>query len=57
MLSFRPALFVLLFSALLLGSCSGYQKLLKSTDVNKKYEAAIQYYEKGDFFKAGTLLE
>ncbi|UYZ65146.1 outer membrane protein assembly factor BamD [Hymenobacter weizhouensis] len=57
MLSFRPTLFVLLLSALLLGSCSGYQKLLKSTDVNKKYEAAIQYYEKGDFFKAGTLLE
>ncbi|MBB4600656.1 outer membrane protein assembly factor BamD [Hymenobacter luteus] len=57
MLSFRPAFFVLLLSALLLGSCSGYQKLLKSTDVNKKYEAAIQYYEKGDYFKAGTLLE
>ncbi|NVO83420.1 outer membrane protein assembly factor BamD [Hymenobacter terrestris] len=57
MLSFRPAFFVLLLSTLLLGSCSGYQKLLKSTDVNKKYEAAIQYYEKEDFFKAGTLLE
>ncbi|MFD2786788.1 outer membrane protein assembly factor BamD [Hymenobacter rubripertinctus] len=57
MLSFRPAFFLLLLSTLLLGSCSGYQKLLKSTDVNKKYEAAIQYYDKGDFFKAGTLLE
>ncbi|MET4106869.1 outer membrane protein assembly factor BamD [Hymenobacter sp. UYP22] len=57
MLSFRPAFFVLLLSTLLLGSCTGYQKLLKSTDVNKKYEAAIQYYEKGDYFKAGTLLE
>lgn len=57
MLSFRPAFFVLLLSALLFSSCSGYQKLLKSTDVNKKYEAAIQYYEKEDFFKAGTLLE
>jgi outer membrane protein assembly factor BamD len=31
--------------------------LLKSPDVNKKYEAAIAYYEKGDFFRAGTLLE
>ncbi|TGE29907.1 outer membrane protein assembly factor BamD [Hymenobacter metallicola] len=57
MLSFRPAFFVLLVSTLLLGSCSGYQKLLKSSDVNKKYEAAVQYYDKGDFFKAGTLLE
>lgn len=57
MQSFRPTVFVLLLSALLLSGCSGYQKLLKSSDVNKKYEAAIQYYEKGDFFKAGTLLE
>ncbi|UOQ55228.1 outer membrane protein assembly factor BamD [Hymenobacter cellulosivorans] len=57
MLSFRPTFFVLLLSALLLGSCTGYQKLLKSGDVNKKYEAAVQYYDKGDFFKAGTLLE
>ncbi|MBC6988336.1 MULTISPECIES: outer membrane protein assembly factor BamD [Hymenobacter] len=57
MLSFRPTFFVLFLSALLLGSCTGYQKLLKSGDVNKKYEAAIQYYDKGDFFKAGTLLE
>ncbi|AII51090.1 MULTISPECIES: outer membrane protein assembly factor BamD [Hymenobacter] len=54
---FRPTLFVLLLSTLLLGACTGYQKLLKSSDVNKKYEAAIQYYEKGDYFKAGTLLE
>ncbi|SNR70704.1 MULTISPECIES: outer membrane protein assembly factor BamD [Hymenobacter] len=54
---FRPTFFVLLLSALLLGSCSGYQKLLKSSDVNKKYEAATQYYEKGDYFKAGSLLE
>ncbi|MGI4832120.1 MAG: outer membrane protein assembly factor BamD [Janthinobacterium lividum] len=47
----------LLASALLLGSCTGYQKLLKSTNVNEKYEAAIKYYDKGDFFRAGTLLE
>ncbi|MCB2408447.1 outer membrane protein assembly factor BamD [Hymenobacter lucidus] len=57
MQSFRPAFFILLVSTLLLGSCTGYQKLLKSGDVNKKYEAAVQYYDKGDFFKAGTLLE
>jgi outer membrane protein assembly factor BamD len=57
MLSFRPTFFVLLLSTLLLGSCTGYQKLLKSSDVNKKYEAALQYYEKGDYFKAGTLFE
>ena len=54
----RFTVLVLLIGTLILGSCtSGYQRLLKSTDVNKKYEAAVQYYDKGDFFRAGTLLE
>ncbi|MBF9143387.1 outer membrane protein assembly factor BamD [Hymenobacter properus] len=54
----RLTVLFLLVSTLLLGACaSGYQRLLKSTDVNKKYAAAVQYYEKGDFFRAGTLLE
>ena len=54
----RLTVLFLLISTLILGSCSsGYQRLLKSTDVNKKYEAAVKYYEKGDFFRAGTLLE
>ena len=54
----RLTVLFLLVSTLILGSCaSGYQKLLKSTDVNKKYEAAVKYYDKGDFFRAGTLLE
>jgi outer membrane protein assembly factor BamD len=54
----RLLVLFLFASSLLLGSCTNnYQRLLKSPDVNKKYEAAIQYYEKGDFFRAGTLLE
>ncbi|WP_324671854.1 outer membrane protein assembly factor BamD [Hymenobacter sp. GOD-10R] len=57
MLTSRPIFFLLLLSTLVLGSCSGYQKLLKSSDVNAKYEAAIKYYESGDYFKSGTLLE
>ena len=47
----------LLLLALGLGSCTGYQKLLKSTNVNEKYAAAVKYYDKGDYFRAGTLLE
>jgi len=47
----------LLSGTLALGSCTGYQKLLKSANVNEKYEAAIKYYDKGDFFRSGTLLE
>ncbi|WP_188815301.1 outer membrane protein assembly factor BamD [Hymenobacter cavernae] len=57
MQTFRPIFFLLLLSTLVLGSCTGYQKLLKSTDANAKYTAAIKYYESGDYFKAGTLLE
>lgn len=54
----RVPFLLLLLSTLWLGACSNsYQKLLKSTDVNKKYEAAIQYYDKGDYFRAGALLE
>ncbi|UYZ57406.1 outer membrane protein assembly factor BamD [Hymenobacter latericus] len=55
---FRLRVVALLMSTLLLGACSSYQKLLKSTDVNKKYTAAIDYYEKKqDYYKAGALLE
>ncbi len=54
----RLTLVFFCLAALLLGACNpGYQKLLKSGDVNKKYEAAIRYYDAGDFFRAGTLLE
>lgn len=38
-----------------LGSCSEYQKLLKSNDHDLKYEKAMVYYEKGDYMRAGTL--
>jgi outer membrane protein assembly factor BamD len=37
--------------------CSNYQKLLKSNDVQKKYTAAVKYYEKGDYYRAGELLD
>jgi len=47
----------LLTGTLSLGSCTGYQKLLKTGSVNEKYEAAIKYYDKGDYFRSGTLLE
>ena len=39
-----PILFLLL-----LASCSKYQKILKSTDLNLKFEKAVAYYEKDDF--------
>lgn len=38
-------------------SCSKYQKLLKSTDLNEKYTAAEAYYLKGDYFRAQQLFD
>jgi outer membrane protein assembly factor BamD len=42
---------------LFLVSCSKYQKILKSTDLNLKFEKAVMYYEKEDFNRALPLFE
>ena len=44
-------------TAIFCSACSDYNKLLKSTDYNKKYDAAIKYYDKGDYVKSLALLE
>jgi len=38
-------------------SCSKYQQVLKSTDLDYKYKMAMQYYNDGEFYKAFPLLE
>ncbi|MFD3002063.1 outer membrane protein assembly factor BamD [Pontibacter toksunensis] len=49
---------VVLFCLLLLASgCSNFQKLLKSNDVTKKYQAALEYYEKEEYYRASQLLD
>ena len=49
---------VVLTGLLLVASgCSNFQKLLKSTDVDKKYKAALEYYQKEDYYRANQLLE
>lgn len=50
-------LVVLLALLLTAAGCSNYQKLLKSNDVQKKYAAAVKYYKKGDYYRAGELLD
>lgn len=45
-----------LLAASLLSSCGEYNKLLKSTDYEYKYEAAKNYFAKGQYNKAATLL-
>lgn len=48
--------FLVLF-ALVLGSCSSYNKIVKSTDYEYKYKKAIEYYEDGEYVRSGTLLK
>lgn len=47
----------LLLMSVIFASCSKYQKLLKSTDNEKKYDMAIQYFEDKDYYKAIQLFE
>lgn len=47
----------LVFLALSLFSCSDYQKLKKSSDNDLKYTRALEYYEKGDYFRAQQLFD
>ncbi len=43
---------------LVIGGCSGYEKVLKSNDYKKKYEAALHYYyDKEDYVRAATLFD
>lgn len=46
-----------LLSAVLLSSCGQYNKILKSTDSEYKYEAAKAYFAEGKYAKAASLLE
>lgn len=38
-------------------SCTKFRKLQKSTDWKVKYEAALDYYEKKDYYRSSVLLE
>lgn len=50
-------LFVSVLVLVLVG-CSGYEKILKSSDYKRKYDAALKYYyEKEDYVRAATLFD
>jgi outer membrane protein assembly factor BamD len=57
MLQKRLNVFLLMLSLLPLISCSDFSKIQKSGTINEKYEAAIKYYDKKDYYKANLLLE
>lgn len=53
----RKSVFILTVIAIFSFGCSKYQKLLKSSDMDLKYEAAIQYYDNEKYDKAMPLFE
>lgn len=53
----RFYIFYSLIVIVLFSSCDGYNRLLKSSDNEKKLSKAIEYYNKGNYIKATTLFE
>lgn len=43
--------------AVMVASCTEYGKILKSKDLDLKYDKAIEYFEEGQYFKAYPLIE
>jgi len=50
-------LFFILFLVLSITSCSEYNKILKSNDIELKYVKAVEYYDKGEYNKALSLFD
>ncbi|MBL7844877.1 MAG: outer membrane protein assembly factor BamD [Cyclobacteriaceae bacterium] len=48
---------VLVLILLLAASCSKFRKIEKNPDWRVKYEAALRYYEKKDYYKSSVLFE
>ena len=42
---------------ILFASCSGFEKVVKSTDYELKYTEAKRYYDKGDYYRAQVLYD
>jgi outer membrane protein assembly factor BamD len=52
----KKNILIILLAAIAFSSCGEYNKLLKSTDYEYKYEAAKSYYANGQYSNAATLL-
>jgi outer membrane protein assembly factor BamD len=50
-------IYLILIAVLSLASCSEYEKVLKSNDIDLKYKKAFEYYDKKDYEKAVALFE
>jgi outer membrane protein assembly factor BamD len=49
--------FISVVGLLLFSACSKFQAIQKSPDPFKKYEAAMKYYDKKDYYRSGMLFE
>ena len=49
--------FLLLITILVVTSCSKFSRLQKTGTDQEKYDAAMSYYKKGDFYRSGLLFE
>ena len=53
----KSLIYILLGGWLLISSCSDFRKIMKSTDWQEKYNAALEYYKEKDYYRATVLLE
>lgn len=54
----RQTYFILLATlVVIVSSCSEYNKVLKSTDIDYKYTKAVEYYNNKEYYKALPILE
>jgi outer membrane protein assembly factor BamD len=55
----RHKLFIYIVIAIVFGitSCGQYEKILKSSDYQMKYDKALEYFDKGDYVRSATILE
>ena len=56
LMKLKISFILLIFSVLMVG-CSNYNRILKGNDMDAKMEAAVRYYNKGDYYKALPLFE
>ena len=55
--TYLASYFLLLISVIFITSCSKFSKLQKTGTDQEKYDAAMTYYKKGDFYRSGLLFE
>ena len=53
----KSIVFLISLVSILMSSCNEYQKILKSNDLDYKYEKAIELYENEEYVKAFPLLD